>query len=93
MVTITISDEKLQQSFDKAMEALLAPGQYHNPVKDTLDQLLGYNGDKEVKEEMQRQIREYITKAMATEEFAKNLGLAMAAEIAKREVDKLQRKL
>lgn len=88
---LTVSDETLQQSFNKALDALLTPGSYDNPIKRTLDNILGYNGDKEIKAQIEAYIKEHIQKAMASPQFALALGTAMAAEMAKREVDKLKK--
>lgn len=92
MLTLTISDNKLQESFDTALEALLKPGSYDNPVKKVLDSLLGYSGDKEIKAQLEECIKKYVLETMASPHFALALGTAMAQEIAKREVDKLKSK-
>lgn len=90
-ITLTVTDEQLQENFNKALAALLTPGVYENPVKRTLDNMLGYNGDKEIKLQLETKIKEYVLNTMGTPEFATALGVAMAAEIAKREVEKLKR--
>jgi hypothetical protein len=91
-ITLTITDEKLQESFDKSLEALLSIGNYHNPVKQIIDNIFSsYSGDKEIRAQLETHIKEHIIKAMATPEFATALGTAMVAEIAKREVDKLKK--
>lgn len=91
MITLTITDEKLQASFDKAFEALLTPGSYDNPIKKSLDNLLSYSGDKEIKQQIDDHVKNFITNTLATPMFQMALGQAVAAEIAKREVDKLKR--
>lgn len=89
MVQLTITDEKLQEVFQKHLDTLLATGNYDNPVRKAFDSLLGYNG--ELKEEFNRQVKEMALEQMKTPEFAAALGTAMAQEIARREVDKLKK--
>lgn len=91
MLTLTIPDERIQASFDAALNAMLDTTSYQNPVKKVLDDMLGYNGDADIKKQLMEQIKAQVVATMASPQFALALGQAMAAEIAKREVDKLKR--
>jgi hypothetical protein len=89
MITLTISDEKLQDAFQSHLDNLLKTGNYDNPVKRAMDNLLGYNG--ELKGEFQNQVKDLTLKLIQTPEFATALGSAIAAEMAKREVDRMKK--
>ncbi len=90
MITLTIEDNQLQQAFDKALDEMLKPGQYSNPVKSVLDKMLGYSslGNGEVG----KQITEFITTQLQTPEFQQQLGKAIADEMARRAVDAMEKK-
>lgn len=91
MLTLTITDEQLQTAFDSHLNKLLETDNYNNPIKKCVDDLLGYNGDKGIKAQIEVAVRQHLQVAMASPQFALALGTAMAAEMAKREVDKLKR--
>lgn len=90
MVTLIISDETLQEAFQNHLNKLLEAGNYENPVKKALDTLLGYSGS--MRGEMADQITNFMHTAMKTPEFQATLGAAIAAEMAKRAVDALEKK-
>jgi hypothetical protein len=86
---LTITDEQLQQAFNTHITKLLEAGNYDNPVKRILDNLLGYNGS--LTKEFGEQVVVLMRSLMQTPWFATAIGTAMAAELAKRELDKLKR--
>lgn len=90
MITLTIPDDKLQESFEKHLNELLEKGNYNNPVKSILDNLLGYSGS--LKGKLGKQIEDLFEELMATESFKEMIGVALANEIAKRQVDMMQDK-
>lgn len=90
MITLNIQDEQLQQAFDKALEDMLKPGQYSNPIKIVLEKMLGYNGV--MQGEIGKQIQEFITSQLQTPEFQQQLGKAIADEMAKRAVDAMEKR-
>jgi len=90
MITLIIPDDKLQAAFEKSLEEMLAPGNYNNPVKRALDECLGYSGS--MRGEVGKHITDYFTAAIETPEFQATLGHAIAAEMAKRAVDALEKK-
>ena len=90
MITLTISDETLQESFQTSLNDLLKPGNYSNPVKRELDNMLGYSGS--MRTELGNQITTYLATAMDTPSFQQTLGKAIAVEMAKRAVDALEKK-
>lgn len=90
MITLTINDEKLQESFEQSLNQLLDKGNYNNPIKQTLDNLLGYSGT--LKGELGKQIEEHFRLCMESEDFKSKLGIALANEIAKRQVDLMESK-
>ena len=89
-LTLTVTDEQLQESFQKTLDEMLAPGNYNNPVKRVLDNLLGYSGT--MKGEIGKQIQDFLSTSMQTPEFQAILGQAIATEMAKRAVDALEKK-
>jgi hypothetical protein len=90
MITLKIEDEQLQVAFATALEDMLKPGQYSNPVKNVLDKMLGYSslGTGVVG----KQISEFITTQFQTPEFQQQLGKAIADEMARRAVDAMEKK-
>lgn len=91
MITLTISDEMLQNSFNKALEAMMTPGTYENPVKRSLDNLIGYSGDKEVKAAIDNAVKNFALSYLESPEFKAAIGTAMATELAKRQLDCLKK--
>lgn len=89
-LTLTVTDEQLQESFQRTLNEMLAPGNYNNPVKRVLDNLLGYSGT--MKGEMGEQITNFLSTSMQSPEFQTILGQAIATEMAKRAVDALEKK-
>lgn len=90
MITLKIEDDKIQDSFNKALDTMLLPTNYSNPVKQVLDNLLGYSGS--MKGELGKQIESLFTELMTTESFKEKIGVALANEIAKRQVDMMESK-
>jgi hypothetical protein len=90
MITISISDSQLQESFQKSLDDMLKPGNYSNPVKTILDNLLGYSGA--LKGEIGARITDFTTTALNTAEFQQMLGKAIAEEMARRAVDAMEKK-
>lgn len=90
MITLVIQDDTLQKAFESHLKSVLETGNYNNPVKQAFDKLLGYNG--ELVGEFNNQIKEMVRSQMQTSEFAAELGRAMAAELARREVDRIGKK-
>ena len=91
MITLTISDEKLQESFDKALDSLMTPGTYDNPVKRSLEKLIGYSGDPEIIAAINKAVKDFALTYLESSEFKLALGTAMAAELAKRQIDSLKK--
>ena len=90
MLTLTISQEQLQQSFQKSLDDMLSPSNYSNPVKRELDNILGYSGT--LRGELGSKIASFLSTAMETTEFQAILGKAIAEEMAKRAVDAMEKK-
>lgn len=90
MLTINISDEQLQKAFQKSLDDMLAPGNYSNPVKKVLDDVLGYSGS--MKGEIGKQIQEFVTTSLSMPSFQAKLGQAIADEMARRAVDAMEKK-
>lgn len=78
---LTISDETLLQSFNKA---ILSSVNYNSFIKRTLDNILD---NEEIKAQIEAYIKEHMQRVMASPQFT----LAMADEMAKLEVDKLKK--
>lgn len=89
-LTIEITDDKIQVAFEQTLNEMLAPGNYNNPVKRVLDDLLGYGGS--MRGELGGQINNFLKTCMETPEFNAQLGQAIADEMAKRAVDGLEKK-
>ena len=89
MLTLTISEEQLQTAFQKTLDDMLLPGNYSNPVKKELDNLLGYSGS--MKGELGKQIQAYLSTAMDSPEFQQMLGKSIADEMARRAVDSMKK--
>jgi hypothetical protein len=90
MITITITDEQLQQAFDKSAAEMLTPGNYSNPVKRVLDDLLGYSGA--MRGEIGKQIQEFVSTSLSMPSFQAKLGESIAQEMARRAVDAMEKK-
>lgn len=89
MVTLIISEEQLQQAFQKSLDDMLKPGNYSNPVKQELDKILGYSGS--MKSTLGDQIKIYLATAMESPEFQQMLGKSIADEMARRAVDSMKK--
>jgi hypothetical protein len=90
MLTLTISDEQLQVAFQKTLDDILLPGNYNNPVKRELDNILGYSGS--MRGELGTQIQNYLFTALQSPEFQQMLGKSIADEMARRAVDAMEKK-
>jgi hypothetical protein len=90
MITINIQDEQIQQAFNKSVNDMLVPGNYNNPVKTVLDNLLGYSGA--MKGEVGEQIKLFVETQLKSESFQTLLGKAIAEEMARRAVDAMEKK-
>jgi len=90
MLTLTISDEQLQVAFQKTLDDMLLPGNYNNPVKRELDNILGYSGS--MRGELGTQITNYLSTALQSPEFQQILGKSIADEMARRAVDAMEKK-
>jgi hypothetical protein len=89
-ITLVISDDQLQNAFEKSMDEMLKPGNYNNPVKTVLDNILGYSG--QMKGEVGKQIQEFVTNSLSMPLFQAKLGQAIADEMARRAVDAMEKK-
>ncbi len=88
MLTLTISEETLKNAFEVHLNKIMEAGQYDNPVKRALDTLLGYNGDKEIKEIIDAKVKDYVKFYLDSTDFKLALGTAMAHIIAKNQLEK-----
>ncbi len=86
-MTLEIKEEQIQNAFQKSLDDMLAPGNYSNPVKKVLDDLLGYSGS--MKGVMGDKIKLFLETQIETPEFQAILGKAIADEMARRAVDAL----
>jgi len=89
MITITVTEEQIQEEFNKSMENLFSKGNYSNPVKSILDNLLGYSGA--MKGAMGDKIKQYLETQIETPDFQQLLGKSIADEMARRVVDSLDK--
>jgi hypothetical protein len=89
-LTLIVTDEQLQTAFEKSLDDMLKPGNYTNPVKTVLDNLLGYSGA--MKGEIGKQIQEFVSTSLSMPSFQVKLGQAIADEMAKRAVDAMKEK-
>ena len=89
-LTLIITDEQLQKAFQKSLDDMLAPGNYNNPVKQTLDNMFSYSG--EMKGVIGEQVKSFLSTQMEAPEFQQILGKAIANEMARRAVDALEKK-
>ena len=92
MINIEIKQETIQESFQASLDAMLVPGNYHNPVKTVLDKILGYSVSNFETNPIGKQIKEFVDTQLQTTEFQAQLGKAIAEEMAKRAVDAMERK-
>lgn len=90
MLTLIVTDEQLQLAFDKSLETMLRPGEYSNPIKRVLDDMLGYSGS--MKGEIGKQVQEFVTVSLSMPSFQAKLGQAIADEMARRAVDAMEKK-
>ena len=90
MITIEIKDEQIQNAFQLSLDEMLKPGNYNNPVKRVLDDILGYSGLKT--SEIGNKIREFVSTQLTSEPFQALLGKAIAEEMARRAVDAMEKK-
>lgn len=90
-LTLTITDESLQQAFEAHLIGLLKPGEYYNPVKRVMDDLLGYNGS--MKDEVTKHVTALLRTTIEAPNFVDRLSQAIVNELARREADKIQEKL
>lgn len=89
-LTLTITEDQLQNAFEKSLNEILAPGNYSNPVKRVLDDILGYSGL--MKGEIGKQIQEFVQTSLSMPSFQAKLGQAIADEMARRAVDAMEKK-
>jgi hypothetical protein len=89
-LVLHVTDEQLQHAFDKTLDDILKPGNYNNPVKTVLDNMLGYSGA--MKGEIGKQIQEFVTTSLSMPSFQAKLGQAIADEMARRAVDAMEKK-
>lgn len=91
MLTLTITDEQLQKGFQDHLDKLMGDT-YNNPVKKIIEDM--FNSYKSVKSpemiELEAQLQNMIKEHMKTPTFALALGTAMAAEMAKKQMEKLK---
>jgi len=90
MLTLTVTDEQLQQAFEKSLDDMLKPGNYSNPVTKVLDKMLGYSGC--MSGEVGKQINEFVQTSLSMPSFQAKLGQAIAEEMARRAVDAMEKK-
>lgn len=87
---LNITDESLQTAFQSHLDSLLTTGNYDNPVKRVMNDLLGYSGL--MKGELSTKIKLFMEQQIETPEFQAILGKSIADEMAKRAVDSLEKK-
>lgn len=90
MIQLNISEETVKESFQKTLNQILEAGNYNNPVKRILDDMLGYSNI--TNSEMGKQIKEYADNALKMPSFQAQLGKAIADEMARRAVDAMEKK-
>ena len=91
MIQLTISEEVLQKAFNSHIEKLMGDT-YSNPVKQVVDDILGYSSKDPIKEELKTVVSTKIKELLDSKEFITMVGEAFAKEIARREADKIARK-
>lgn len=89
-ISLVISDEKLQEVFEGHLNSLLEKGVYDNPVRRAFDDLMGYKGA--LREEFNEKVKGITLSLLDTPKFHEMLGKAIAEEMAKRQVDLLEKK-
>lgn len=89
-INIKIEQETIENAFQKSLDDMLAPGNYNNPVKRVLDNMLGYSGL--MTNEIGKQIQEFVKVSLELPAFQARLGEAIAKEMAKRAVDAMEKK-
>ena len=89
-INIVITDEQLQESFNKEISKLLETGTYSNPVKTCIDKLFGYSG--ELTGVLGEQIKVKLESFMEDKEFQRILGESLAKILAERHVKSLEKK-
>ncbi len=88
-MTITIPEEKLQESIESNFYKVIDSGQYSNPIKSLIEKQIGTAYSKgELTEELNKKISAKINEIMERPEFHSFLGQAVANAIAQREIDK-----
>lgn len=89
MLTLTISEEQLNAAITQALEKVLAPDNYNNPLKSLVEKAIGTTYAKgALTEQLQEKISDKIKRFMETPHFDIMLGQAVAKAIADREVSK-----
>lgn len=94
-ISILIPMDILQKSFQEHMNSILTDkSSYNNPIKKVVDDMIGTYGstNKELKEEFKKLVEVQMRQYMTTPGFHLQLGQAMAEEMAKAAVDKLNKK-
>lgn len=89
-IQLNITEEQLQDAFQKSLDDMLKPGNYSNPVKTVLDKMLGYSGI--MQGEIGKQIQDFVQISLSTPLFQQQLGKAIAEEMARRAVDAMEKK-
>lgn len=89
-LTLLVTDEQLQIAFDRHIDSLMKDS-YSNPVKQAVDEMLGYSSKHPAKEELKAKVQEQIDSLLQSEKFVTMVGEAFAREIAKREADRIEK--
>lgn len=93
-ISILIPMDTIQKSFQDYLNAIISDkSSYNNPVKKVVDDLLSGYSDigKEVRVEFKKLVETQMRAYMATPGFHLQLGQAMAEEMAKEAVKKLNK--
>ena len=89
-VSVSLSDEQIQDQVNKAFAKILEPDNYNNPVKSEIEKLFGYNGT--LRDQIRAKVAEMAQSIMTDESWHERFAMALAHEMAKEQIKLLQNK-
>jgi hypothetical protein len=90
MINLTITEQQLQASFEKSLEQMLSAGNYNNPVKALLEDMLprSYKIDTPIGV----QIKNYILELVEDQNFKLEIRRAAAQIFAEKMLEAAEKK-
>lgn len=91
MITATVTDQQLQDAFNKSVEKLFSMENYSNPAKEEAEKLFNYNGP--LRDAVKAKIKELADEFVASDKFKDMLGQALVNKLAEDQLKEMKKRL